>query len=246
MLKIEIKDNWKMRRADNTVWQDAVVPGTVLTDLLRNGQIDDPYWRDNAEKLLPLLEYDFVYQTEFMCTSDLMKCKDILIRFEGIDTIADIYLNDVHVGNTYNMHRIWEFQVKKIVHAGINKLTVVLHSPLKYIRQEFAKSPTLGAEDAMDGFAHIRKAHYMFGWDWAAHLPDSGIFRSVFLLGVNQQRIREVRMHQRHISIRRTGWSRGLSSILKSWRTSGLCLLLSAVPALKSTIIRIIPTMPLL
>ena len=37
----------------------------------------------------------------------------------------------------------------------------------------------------MTGFAHIRKAHYMFGLDWGPHLPDAGIWRSVKLQGKN-------------------------------------------------------------
>ena len=29
-------------------WQSAVVPGTVYTDLLRNGDMEDPYWKDKV------------------------------------------------------------------------------------------------------------------------------------------------------------------------------------------------------
>ena len=199
MLKTEINKNWRMRRADESGWQPAEVPGTVYTDMLRNGQIEDPYWRDNAEKLLPLMEYDYEYETEFECSPEYMECEDVLLRFEGIDTIADIYVNGKQVGNAFNMHRIWEIPVKEHLSAGNNRLTVKLHSPLRYIREKFAESPVLGSEDAMDGFVHIRKAHCMFGWDWGAHLPDQGIFRQVFLLGKEKERIREVRIHQKHM-----------------------------------------------
>lgn len=166
----EINKNWTMRRSGDGNWQKAIVPGTVYTDLLRNNNMEDPYWRDNAEEALSLMEFDYEYQTEFDCDDEFLKCKEVLIRFEGIDTIAQIYVNKNLVGNAFNMHRIWEFSVKNVLCQGKNKLSVVLKSPLKYIRKKFEESPTLGAEDAMDGFVHIRKAHCMFGWDWGGSL----------------------------------------------------------------------------
>ena len=36
---------------------------------------------------------------------------------------------------------------------------------------------------------HLRKAHYMCGWDWGACLPDGGIFRPVTLLGIETARL---------------------------------------------------------
>lgn len=198
MLVREIKENWKMHTAEREDWQEAVVPGTVYTDLYRNENMADPYWRDNAQELLPLMELDYEYETEVECDSELLTYDRIFLRFEGIDTLADISLNGRPVGTAFNMHRTWEFPVKEVLHPGKNKLTVKLHSPLKYIRRKFAESPVLGGEDAMDGFVHIRKAHCMFGWDWGAHLPDQGIFRKVFLMADNGVRIKEVRIHQRH------------------------------------------------
>lgn len=200
MLRKEINTNWNMHTAGQQDWQAAVVPGTVYTDLYRNGSMPDPYWKDEASGLLALMESDYEYETEFECEQKMWEQKCIFLRFEGIDTLADIYLNGVLAGTASNMHRIWEYPVKDIIHLGKNTLTVRLHSPLKYIRRKFAQSPVRGAEDAMDGFVHIRKAHCMFGWDWGAHLPDQGIFRKVFLMADQGVAIKEVRMQQNHSS----------------------------------------------
>ena len=96
------------------------------------------------------------------------------------------------------MHRVWEYDVTGALREKGNLLKAVLYSPLKHIREEFAKCRTLGSEDAMDGFVHMRKAHCMFGWDWGAHLPDAGIFREVSLLGVKGARIDSVYIRQEH------------------------------------------------
>lgn len=198
MLVKEICTNWKMHTAGQQDWQEAVVPGSVYTDLYRNGNIADPYWKDYACEQLSLMEQDYEYETEFACGHEIQEYERVFLRFEGIDTLADIFLNGVFIGTAENMHRTWEYAVKDSILPGKNKLTVRLHSPLKYIRSRFAQSPVRGCEDAMDGFVHLRKAHCMFGWDWGAHLPDQGIFKKVFLTADHGIRIKEVRIHQDH------------------------------------------------
>ena len=188
---------WKMHTAGDAQWYPAQVPGTVYTDLLRNGQMEDPFWKDNEYRALDLMEKDYEYVTVFEGT-EAQEGERQWLRFEGLDTICDIYLNEEKIGNTYNMHRTWEFDVTGKVKAGENILRVYFHSPLEYIKEAYEKQPTHGSEDAMDGFVHIHKAHCMFGWDWGAHLPDAGIFRPVYLLTMTEGRIDSVYIRQEH------------------------------------------------
>lgn len=197
MMMKDMTTGWKMHQVGENSWFPASVPGTVYTDLLENGQMEDPFWKDNENKALALMEKDYEYETVFQC-DELRKSKKVWLRFEGLDTIADVYVNEKHVGNAENMHRIWEYDVTDVLTDGDNTLRVYFHSPLQYIKEAYAKQPTRGSEDAMDGFVHIRKAHCMFGWDWGAHLPDAGIFRPVYLMGMEEGRIDSVRIHQIH------------------------------------------------
>lgn len=197
MVKQVLHKNWQMRQAGEA-YQPAAVPGTVYTDLLRNGSMEDPFWKDNEHQALALMENDYEYETWFDAEEDLFSQDKILLHFDGLDTIADIYLNQEYIGNAYNMHRVWEYDVTRRIKKKGNVLRVVLHSPLRFMREEFAKCRTLGTEDAMDGFVHIRKAHCMFGWDWGAHLPDAGIFRGVSLLGIKAARLDGVYIRQEH------------------------------------------------
>ncbi|MCD7746899.1 MAG: glycoside hydrolase family 2 protein [Firmicutes bacterium] len=198
MLRQEIKDNWKMKKAGTAEYVPAVVPGSVYTDLLREGRMKDPFYGDNEDEALRLMDDDFEYETEFDCGDELLGCDRILLHFDGIDTIADVYLNGSLLGSPENMHRVWEYDVKSLVRRKKNELRVRLHSPTKYIAKAYMERPTRGTEDAMDGFVHIRKAHCMFGWDWGAHLPDAGIFRPVYLLGAGSVRIDSVYITQHH------------------------------------------------
>lgn len=198
MLKQNLNTGWKMRRVGDSGFAESVVPGTVYTDLLRNGRMEDPFFKDNELKALKLMDEDYEYITEFSCEEAMRSCRRVVLHFGGVDTIADIYLNGVHLGGVCNMHRIWEFEVKELLHQEKNTLKVVFHSPTKYIAEAFKVSRTHGSEDAMDGFVNIRKAHCMFGWDWGAHLPDAGIFRPVTLLGIDEARIDSVYITQEH------------------------------------------------
>ena len=56
---------WKMHTAGDAQWYPAQVPGTVYTDLLRNGQMEDPFWKDNEYRALDLMEKDYEYETVF-------------------------------------------------------------------------------------------------------------------------------------------------------------------------------------
>lgn len=60
-----------------------------------------------------------------------------------------------------------------------------IYSPIKYIEEKNAETPLWGVASTMAGYPHIRKAHYMFGWDWGPKLPDMGIWRDVELIAVN-------------------------------------------------------------
>lgn len=192
MIEQTLHTGWTMRRAGEQEWLPASVPGSVYGDLLANGRMEDPFWKDNEDKALSLMEYDYEYVTQFDCPEEIRESDRALLHFDGLDTIADVYLNGEHLGNAYSMHRIWEYDVKGKVRPADNELKVVLHSPTKFIRQAFQECRTLGNDDTLEGFVHIRKAHYMFGWDWGAHLPDAGIFRPVTLLGIDRGRIDNV------------------------------------------------------
>ena len=193
----ELNQNWTMRCVEDLQWQEAIVPGTVYTDLLRNGNMENPYWKDNEDAICSLMEKDYEYQCTFQ-GEETSELSSVFLRFEGLDTVADIYLNNVHLGNAESMHRIWEYSVKDILLSGENTLKVVFHSPLKFIAEAYKKYGNIGNDDTYEGFMHLRKAHYMFGWDWGAHLPDAGIFRPVFLCSVSHGRIDSVYIRQQH------------------------------------------------
>ena len=89
MQKVLLHDNWEMHRSDEPEWIAATVPGTVYTDLLNAGKMEDPFWKDNEDDALKRMDYDYEYRTSFACEPALLSSDEVILRFDGLDTIAD-------------------------------------------------------------------------------------------------------------------------------------------------------------
>ena len=176
----------------------ATVPGSVYHDLLTAGLIPDPFYRDNENEALKLMDHDFTYSRAFTVDGALLNCDRVYLRCEGLDTLATVTVNSQIAGHAGNMHRTWEFDVKALLRPGENEIQITFASPTKFIKEAYAKSRADGSSDAMVGFPHIRKAHCMFGWDWGPRLPDAGIWRDISIIGVDTARIRDVLVLQHH------------------------------------------------
>ena len=215
MTKLFLHDNWKFRRCDQDSFYNATVPGSVFQDLLDNGLMEDPYYRDNEDKAKELMKYDYEYICEFSSSAyaENLAADEIFLRFDMVDTVADIYLNDSLLGSCKNMHLAYEYPVKNLLKDN-NVLRVVFHSPVNYIKEQFKKDPLLGTEDCTRGFPHLRKAHYMFGWDWGPRLADMGLQRSVSLEFCEKARLADFYITQDHtdgVILKLTGNSQILS-----------------------------------
>ena len=176
----------------------ANVPGSVYHDLLAAGLIPDPFWRDNENEALKLMEHDFVYSRSFPVSAELLACGRVWLRCHGLDTLAAVEINGAAAGRADNMHRTWEFDVKALLHEGENTVRITFASPTKFIREKYEQKPLEGSSDAMKGFPYLRKAHCMFGWDWGPRLPDAGIWREIELIGADTARLSDVSVFQHH------------------------------------------------
>ena len=198
MERWSLSGQWTMA-GGNTGEIPGRIPGSVYSFLLEAGKMEDPFYRDNELTALKLMEQDYSFSRSFDLPKELAGRAHQVLRFEGVDTLADIYLNDTLLGHTDNMHITWEFDVHELLRDKDNQLVVKTYSPTRYIREEDRKYHVGGSDDAMRGFPHLRKAHCMFGWDWGPRLPDQGIWRDVQLLGWDDVRIADVRIHQVHL-----------------------------------------------
>ncbi|WP_456275226.1 beta-mannosidase [Bacillus sp. AK128] len=200
MKKLILNGEWQMKEAHGHVWKKAVVPGSVMNDLLTHNIIDDPFYRANEDTGLEVASKDYIYSRKFEVDGTWLKHNKVAILFEGIDTLSKISVNGNLVAETDNMHRTYEIDCKNFLKVGENELVVELGSPLHYIKEKQKELPLWGVKDAVDGYPHLRKAHSMFGWDWGPKIPDLGIWRNVYLQAWNVGRLDDVYITQQHES----------------------------------------------
>lgn len=189
---------WRMREADSQTWHSAHVPGSVYADLMADGTMPDPFWRENELDAFERMKKDYVYQRTFTVTEAQLAHPHVELVCEGLDTLAHVSLNGREIAFADNMHITWVWDVKEHLHAGENTLEIRFDSPILYCAKKAEEAPGWESSDATPGFRHLRKAHCMFGWDWGPRLPDAGIWRPIFLRTWDTARLENALMLQAH------------------------------------------------
>ena len=174
VVKMEIQEGWQFKQARGVNWLPATVPGTVHTDLMANGIIEDPFVGLNERGVQWVDKEDWVYQTSFSVGDSILNRKNIQIEFEGLDTYADVYLNDTLIIKADNMFRRWNADVRSLLRSENNQLSIYFHSPVKVDMPKWESLPyhyeatNDQSENGglMDRKISIfaRKAGYHYGW----------------------------------------------------------------------------------
>lgn len=197
--KIPLPGEWRFRLAQDSsaAWHPATVPGTVHTDLLKNGLIADPFFGCNEKILQWIGQADWVYQTTFNINPKLLNNNQIRLVFEGLDTYARVSLNGNHLLETNNMFRKWEVDCKPFLQAGTNTLEVAFSSAAnRFYADSLAYDYTLPGGK----WVFARKAAYHFGWDWGPKFITAGIWKPVYLEAWNQHRPLEIQLQTASIT----------------------------------------------
>ncbi len=203
MRSITLDKGWQFREVGKDKWYPASVPGCVHTDLLNNKLIDDPFYRDNEQNLQWIGKTDWDYQTTFEVTPEILRRANIDLVFEGLDTYANVFLNDEPLLNTDNMFRTWRIDAKRQLKAGANTLRIHFRSPINEVLPLMAKMSyqlPAGNDQGEKTSPHTRKAPYQFGWDWGPRFVTSGIWRPVYLETWNEARLEDLHILPKQVT----------------------------------------------
>ena len=202
--KICLDKGWEFSQAGKGEWLPAKVPGTVHQDLMDNGKLVNPFYGMNEEKVQWVEKEDWQYRTTFVLTKEQVEREDAVLRFEGLDTYADIYLNGSLLERTDNMFVGYELPVKEVLREGENRLQVYFHSPIKQALPQWETDgfayPADNDHSKIRVSVYSRKAPYSFGWDWGIRLATSGIWRPVTLELYDAVRVDDYFVHQESVS----------------------------------------------
>jgi beta-mannosidase len=191
--------DWVLTNANKSIKVSATVPGVVHLDLLKAGIIPEPYYRYGELNLSWVhLEPHWTYSLTFD-GAELVRNKTVLLRCEGLDTVATLTMNGEIIGSSMNMWHRPAWDVTGALVAGNNTLEVRFDSPSQTSKVQRDAYPyeVQGmyitpfqfpyCDDCPDCFddplwktkcntthdtrKFLRKAQAHWGWDWVSR-PD--------------------------------------------------------------------------
>ncbi|BDX37131.1 beta-mannosidase [Tenuifilaceae bacterium CYCD] len=184
---------WRFRKAGTAdEWQLTTIPGTIHTDLYNSGVIPDPFLGCNSMNLGWVDEADWEYTIKFRVDEFFFKNKHVDLVFEGLDTYAEVYLNDSLILNADNMFRKWVIRCDKLLNDGENSIRILFRSALSETRKKSKELPyTLPGGE----WAYVRKAAYHFGWDWGPRFVTCGIWKPIYLQSWSDFNIENIQVY---------------------------------------------------
>ncbi len=196
-----------------TQWHAASVPGTVHTDLLAHGLIPDPYVGAPEAGLQWIGLADWEYRTFFELAPDAARSTRSDLVFEGLDTLAEVFLNGQRVLAADNAFRTWRVPVQAQLRSGRNELRVVFHSPITRMlpivqampHKLHGNYPSPYGDEPPDALTanFVRKPGYHYGWDWGPRYVTAGIWRNLTLQQWQALRIADVHVRQERVDAER-------------------------------------------
>jgi beta-mannosidase len=207
--KWEFRAISKTDRAELQDWHPAHVPGVVQTDLFKDGLIPDPFYQDNDTRLQWIGLTDWEYRTTFQADAATLAHDHVDLVFEGLDTYADVYVNDQVALHGDNMFRRWRVPVKSLLKTGPNTLRIVFHSPIESMIPKVKALPYIlpsvttnntGNEENVATAPYTRKAGYQYGWDWGPRYVTEGIWQPIRVETWDALRIENFHVQQETIT----------------------------------------------
>ena len=168
---LNLCDNWqgKCIFPEKTEFDfDAKVPGSAINDLINANRLPkDIFWRDNADSVQNFEKCDYVYKNTFEFSE---KADSVILRFERIDTYADVFLNGKKIYHSENGNIRHDIDVSNVILHGKNKLEVRLYSPSEWVKDLPLRYGAFTKERM-----NTRRMQCTYGWDWVARFLTCGI-----------------------------------------------------------------------
>ena len=155
------------------------VPGCVQLDLSAAEYLpSDLYMGENITEAEKFEGYEWWYERKFNAPDER---KNVYLVFEGVDCIAEYFLNGKKIGESKNMFISHEFRVDEYLTEGENTLTVHISSAA--IAANDAEYSVLSMLTWSNGATEtaLRRAPHTYGWDIMPRAVTAGLWRDVRL-----------------------------------------------------------------
>lgn len=167
---------------------NGIVPGNFELDMQSAGLLEDPFFGTNPLKLQELENRHLWYVRTFEFAGD-PSCA--YLRFEGIDTISEIYLNGRCIGKTDNMFIPHELKAEGI-HQGENELIVHIKPVCIEARKMEMDADVFVHNPYNAGSLMVRKAAHSYGWDIFPRCISGGLWRGCSVIQKKKDYLDEI------------------------------------------------------
>jgi len=167
-------------------------------DLMAAGRLEDPFFGENARTCEWMEEKDWWYSRTFEL-SDTDIGDRVEVVFEGLDTLADVWVNGHQVGSSRNALVPWRADITAHVRPGDNLIVVRLDTGLRWaLGQDLDRYDAGGASGPREAArVHLRRSQFSFHWDWAVRLLTCGIWRPARVESHRELALRDVCVRSR-------------------------------------------------
>jgi len=193
MHRVSLNGEWQLsyrpQHRKRIVWHEidfhamptipALVPGNVELDLIRAGVLPEPSVGNNIYRLREFETYEWWYRKRFPAPA-VPEAHTAELVFDGLDCLAEVWLNGVPVGEAANMLIPHRFAVTHALQAGENELVVRIRSAVLEGRERIP-APFESALPCGFESLGVRKAPHCTGWDILPRVVSAGIWRDVYL-----------------------------------------------------------------
>ena len=198
---LDLAGKWTIRSPTDEHHADYMVPGDVHSALLKAGVISDPYVGRNEYDVRWVANEDWEAARTFQFDGDIKRGWYLDLTY--LDTVADVFLNDVLVLSAKNSFRRFRPDVSKVLKQGNNELHIMFYSNAKAAEKKQKEQPfSIPYSFNNCPIPHpnmLRKAQCHNGWDWNLAIAPFGIYGDVKLRALDDARIEHVQVAQRHL-----------------------------------------------
>lgn len=184
MKSISLNGTWKLSGKEQGVSNapmlslSATVPGCIQLDLSEQGYLPrDLFLGENIRQTERFETYEWWYERHFDAPREI---KNAFLVFEGVDCLAEYFLNGVKLGESENMMIAHEFRVDEWLREGDNSLTVHIKSATLAARNEDYDLKLLSFNKNLES-RFLRKPPHSYGWDIMPRAVTAGLWRDVRL-----------------------------------------------------------------
>jgi beta-mannosidase len=196
-IQIQLNSNWKFKGTDTLEWKSATVPGNIYTDLIAHQIIENPFIKNNEEKVQWVSNKNWEYKTTFLLSDAILKKENIALNFEGLDTYAKVYINGNYQLDTDNAFQKYSIPLKGIPLNKSNELRIVFQHSKSFENSAKQNSKYKLPEGNR---VYTRKAQFQYGWDWGPKLNTSGIWKNISINAWDGMRFENIFIKQEEIS----------------------------------------------